>query len=55
MATSSKGDISKTENFFWIFYFIYEIYVKFGVFCKKNISLKAYVLRILLTAKQIAT
>ena len=32
MATSSNADISETENFFWIFYIVSEIYVKFGVF-----------------------
>ena len=32
MATSSKADISETEKFFWIFYCVYEIYGKFGVF-----------------------
>ena len=32
MATISKVDISETENFFWIFYWVEEIYVKFGVF-----------------------
>ena len=32
MATSSKDDISETENLFWIFYCVSEIYVKFGVF-----------------------
>ena len=32
MATSSNADISETENFFWIFYYVSEIYVKFGVF-----------------------
>ena len=31
-ATSSNADISKTENFFWIFYCFNEIYVKFRVF-----------------------
>ena len=32
MATISKVDISETEHFFWIFYCVEEIYVKFGVF-----------------------
>ena len=36
MATSSKSDISKTENYFWIFYYVSEMYVKFGVFFKKK-------------------
>ena len=36
MATSSKADISKTENFFRALYYVSEIYVKFGVFSKKN-------------------
>ena len=36
MATSSKANISKTENFFWIFHYVPEIYVKFGVFSKKD-------------------
>ena len=36
MATSPNGDISKTEHFFWIFYCVSEIYVKFGVFSKKT-------------------
>ena len=31
-ATSSNADISKTKNFFWIFYCFSEIYVKFRVF-----------------------
>ena len=35
-ATSSKADISKTENFFSIFYCFNEIYVKFRVFWKKR-------------------
>ena len=38
MATSSKADISKSERFFWIFYGVSEIYVKFGVFWKKDQS-----------------
>ena len=38
MATSSKADNSETENFFWIFYCVSEIYVKFGVFSSKNRS-----------------
>ena len=41
MATSSMADISETEHFFWIFYCFSEIYVKFGVFPKKKISLIA--------------
>ena len=36
MATSSKADISGTENFFWIFFYVSEIYVKLGVFRKKK-------------------
>ena len=32
MLTSRNADMSKTENFFLIFYCISEIYVKFGVF-----------------------
>ena len=36
MATSSKADISKTENFFRALYYVSEIYVKFGVFWKKK-------------------
>ena len=35
-ATSSNADISKTENFFSIFYCFNEIYVKFSVFWKKK-------------------
>ena len=35
MATSSKADISETENVFRIFYYVSEIYVKFRVFWKK--------------------
>ena len=31
-ATSSNADISKTENFFSVFYCFNEIYVKFRVF-----------------------
>ena len=38
MATSSKADISGTENFFWIFFYVSEIYVKFKVFLKKDQS-----------------
>ena len=38
MATSSKADISGTENFFWIFFYVSEIYVKFKVFLKKGQS-----------------
>ena len=38
MATSFKADISKTERFFRIFYYVSEIYVKFEVFRKKNQS-----------------
>ena len=38
METSSKADISKTENFFSIFYCVSEIYGKFRVFRKKNQS-----------------
>ena len=53
--TSSNADISKTENLLSIFYCVSEIYVKFRVFRKKKISLKAEVLRKLLTAKQVAT
>ena len=36
MATSSKADISESEHFFWIFHYVFEIYVKFGVFRKKR-------------------
>ena len=36
MATSSNADISETENFFWIFYYVSEIYVKFGIFSRKR-------------------
>ena len=32
MATSSKADISETENIFLIVSCVSEIYVKFGVF-----------------------
>ena len=41
MATGSNADISGTENLFSIFYYVSEIYVKFGVFRKKKISLIA--------------
>ena len=41
MATSSKADISETEIFFWIFYCVSEIYVKFKSILKKTISLIA--------------
>ena len=41
MVTSSKADISETENLFSNFYCVSEIYVKFGVFSKKMISLIA--------------
>ena len=36
MATSFKADILETEHFFWIFYYVSEIYVKFAVFLKKR-------------------
>ena len=36
MVTSSKADISETENLFSIFYCVSEIYVKFGVFSNKK-------------------
>ena len=36
MVTSSKADISETENLFSTVYCVSEIYVKFGVFSKKN-------------------
>ena len=36
MTTSSKDDISKTENFFSIFCCASEIYVKFGVFWQRK-------------------
>ena len=32
MAKSPNADIGETENFFRIFYCVFEIYVKFGVF-----------------------
>ena len=32
MATFPDAYISENENFFWIFYCVWEIYVKFGVF-----------------------
>ena len=38
MATSSKADISQTENFFWTLFDVSEIYVKFEVFWKKDQS-----------------
>ena len=38
MATNFEADISKTEHFFRISYYVFEIYVKFGVFSKKNQS-----------------
>ena len=38
MTTSSKADISRTESFFWIFFYVSEIYVKFKVFSKKDQS-----------------
>ena len=41
MATSSKADFSETENFSRIFYCVSEIYVKFGEFKEKKISLIA--------------
>ena len=31
MARSAKADISETERFFFIFYYVSEIYVKFEV------------------------
>ena len=55
MATNFKADISETERFFRIFYYVSEIYVKFEVFWKKKISLIAKVLKKLLTAKKVAT
>ena len=36
MATGSKADISGTERFLSIFYCIFEIHVKFGVFWEKR-------------------
>ena len=41
MATSSNADISETENLFSIFDCVSQIYVKFRVFRKKKITLKA--------------
>ena len=41
MATGSMADIFETENFPLIFYCISEIYVKFGLFSKRKISLIA--------------
>ena len=38
MATSRNADMSETENFFSIFNIVSEIYVKFGVFWKKDQS-----------------
>ena len=35
-ATTSKAFISKTENFFWIFYSISEMWIKFRTFWKKG-------------------
>ena len=32
MATFPNADISENENFFWIFYCVSEISLKFGVF-----------------------
>ena len=32
MAISSNADMPETENIFWIFYWVSEIYIKFGVF-----------------------
>ena len=32
MEASFKADISETEHFFWIFYCVSELQVKFGVF-----------------------
>ena len=36
MASRPNADISETETFFWILYYVSEIYVKFGVFWKKR-------------------
>ena len=41
MATSSNADIFETENLFSIFYCVSETYVKFAVFRRKKIGLKA--------------
>ena len=41
MATSSKSDIYETEIFFWMFFCVPEMYVKFGLFKKKKLSLIA--------------
>ena len=38
MATNPNADMSKTENFFRIFYCVSEIFVKFGIFSKKDQS-----------------
>ena len=41
MATIFKADVSETDNFFSIFDFVSEIYVKFFGILKKRISLIA--------------
>ena len=41
MATIFKADVSETDNFFSIFYYVSEIYVKFFGILKKRISLIA--------------
>ena len=46
MATSSNTDLSQTENFFWIFYCVSEIYVKFGAFRKKDQSHRLSIKRV---------
>ena len=38
MARRPNADISATKNFFRIFYCVYEIYNKFGVFGRKDQS-----------------
>ena len=38
MATSSRADISQTQNFLSLFYYVSEIYIKFAVFKKKDQS-----------------
>ena len=53
MATSSKADISGTENFFWIFFTFLKSTVTLK-YLERKISLIALVLQKLLTAKQLA-
>ena len=48
MATIFKADISETDIFFSIFYYVSEIYVKFRVFRKKIMSQSLSIIEIII-------